>query len=316
MKRTSSDDRVTAPRPTIERIGYRPRGGYAFDVELLRMAELRQRVGPAALRRPHRLEYHQLVCVTEGRCSHAVDFEPVDCVAGSVVALHPSQTEQFDVVSAWDGWLVLFRPEFLPRALGSTDETSAQGLDLPQLLAGLPVHLALPAVDFEAVQSLLARMQQDAASGGPAPQVQALLRYQLCALLVRLALAAGAGRSTAALAARERRRFQRFRALLEQSHANWHQVAPYAQALGCSEKTLSRTTQALAGTNAKAFISARLALEAKRLLTHSAVPVGAVAEQLGFDDASNFVKFFRRHAGCAPSEFRRRGLEGAGAVPS
>jgi AraC-like DNA-binding protein len=304
MKRTSS-------RPTtIERIGYRPRGGYPFDVELLRMSELRQRVGPGPLRRPHRLAYHQLVCVTRGHCTHGVDFEPVACTTGSVVVQHPAQTEQFDVESDWDGWLVLFRPELLPRALGRTDETSMPGLDLPRLMAGLPNHLALPPHEFQAVQEVLERMDADTASGGPAQQVQALLRYQLCGLLVRLGLAADAGRAGPAPAAGEQRRFQRLRELLEQSHARWHQVTPYAQALGCSEKTLSRTTKAVAGTNAKAFIAARLALEAKRLLTHSALSVSAIADLLGFDDASNFVKFFRRHAGCAPTEFRRRPTNG------
>jgi AraC-like DNA-binding protein len=69
-------------------------------------------------------------------------------------------------------------------------------------------------------------------------------------------------------------------------------------------------------TNAKAFIATRLALEAKRLLTHSALSVGAIADRLGFDDASNFVKFFRRHAGCAPTEFRRRGPTNGGPASS
>jgi AraC-like DNA-binding protein len=310
MKRTSSDRPTGRAKDAVERIRYRPRGRYAFDVELLRMSELRQRVGPGPLQRPHRLEYHELVCVTRGRCVHSVDFEPVACAAGSVIVQQPFQTEQFDVESDWDGWLVLFRPEFLPRALGRTDETSMPGLDLPRLMAGLPNHLALPPHEFQAVQELLARMDADAASGGPAQQVQALLRYQLCGLLVRLGLAADAGRAGTPPAAGEQRRFQRLRELLEQWHAHWHQVTPYAQALGCSEKTLSRTTKAMAGTNAKAFIAARLALEAKRLLTHSAPSVGAIADQLGFDDASNFVKFFRRNAGCTPTEFRSRPTNG------
>ena len=46
------------------------------------------------------------------------------------------------------------------------------------------------------------------------------------------------------------------------------------------------------------------------------LPVGVVAGQLGFDDASNFVKFFRREAGCVPSEFRRRSRAGGATAAS
>lgn len=65
-----------------------------------------------------------------------------------------------------------------------------------------------------------------------------------------------------------------------------------------------------AGVPAKAFLSLRIALEAKRLLAHTAESVGALAGQLGFDEPTNFVKFFRREAGCTPGEFRARATRG------
>jgi AraC-like DNA-binding protein len=49
-------------------------------------------------------------------------------------------------------------------------------------------------------------------------------------------------------------------------------------------------------------------LEAKRLLAHSTASVAAVAHQLGFSEATNFVKFFRRNAGVTPKAFRQRML--------
>jgi AraC-like DNA-binding protein len=35
------------------------------------------------------------------------------------------------------------------------------------------------------------------------------------------------------------------------------------------------------------------------------MPVSSIAEKLGFDEATNFSKFFRREVGCTPAEFRR-----------
>jgi AraC-like DNA-binding protein len=76
--------------------------------------------------------------------------------------------------------------------------------------------------------------------------------------------------------------------------------------MGCSEKTLTRVCSAGAGVGAKAFIASRLALEAKRLLVHTEMPVAAVALRLGFDEATNFIKFFRSIEGCTPGDFRRQ----------
>jgi AraC-like DNA-binding protein len=83
-------------------------------------------------------------------------------------------------------------------------------------------------------------------------------------------------------------------------------VARYASLLGCSEKSLSRATYAVAQMSAKTLLVDRLVLEAKRMLAHSSSPVGAIALDLGFDEATNFVKFFRRETGMTPGAFRER----------
>jgi len=33
--------------------------------------------------------------------------------------------------------------------------------------------------------------------------------------------------------------------------------------------------------------------------------MGRVADELGFDEATNFVKFFKREVGCTPTAFRQ-----------
>ncbi len=45
---------------------------------------------------------------------------------------------------------------------------------------------------------------------------------------------------------------------------------------------------------------------ASALLAQPGATVSAVAEQLGFSDAANFARAFKRHAGVAPSDFKQR----------
>jgi AraC-like DNA-binding protein len=91
---------------------------------------------------------------------------------------------------------------------------------------------------------------------------------------------------------------------VEEHFQKRHAVAGYAKLLGCSEKSLGRAVQTIAAITAKEFLSQRIALEAKRLLVHTSLPVSVIGDRLGFDEPTNFVKFFRREVQKSPGEFR------------
>jgi AraC-like DNA-binding protein len=99
--------------------------------------------------------------------------------------------------------------------------------------------------------------------------------------------------------------YKRFQLRLETDFAKAHKVQHYALALGMGEKNLSRVCLATMGVSAKACINQRLVLEAKRLLAHTKRPVQAIGHALGFEDATNFVKFFRKETGLTPGGFRQ-----------
>lgn len=284
---------------TLERIGYAPPASYAFDIEIIAMRDLRVRAPAADLRRPHRIEFHELIFFTHGDCTHVVDFEPIHCRPGSVLVLQPSQVEQFDVETPWDGWLVLFRPEQLFASHGKVREPG-----LVQAVAELPVQLRLDGAEARLLRQSVAQMHLDGRLQAGKPEAGALLRHQLCAVLLRLVLAHQQQRSDGKAGPSELDRFRRFRLLVDQSFARWHTLAPYADAIGCTCRTLTRVTLNVVGLSAKAFVANRISLEAKRLLAHTGMPVASIGDELGFGDSSNFTKFFRREAGCTPIEFR------------
>jgi AraC-like DNA-binding protein len=284
---------------TLERIGYAPPSPYAFDIEVVAMRELRDRAPAAELHRPHRIDFHELIFVTRGTCTHVVDFEPMCCVPGTVLLLQPSQVEQFDVATPWDGWLVLFRPEQLFASQGNVWKPG-----LTQAVAELPVQHSLDGAEARLLQQSIAQMHLDARLQAGKPEIQALLLHQLCTVVLRLVLAYQRQRSDFDAQPSELDRFRRFQRLLDQSFARWHSVAPYADAIGCTSRTLTRVTLNVVGMGAKAFVANRISLEARRLLAHTEMSVAGISDELGFDDCSNFSKFFRREAGCTPMAFR------------
>ena len=47
-------------------------------------------------------------------------------------------------------------------------------------------------------------------------------------------------------------------------------------------------------------------IEAQRLLTHTSQSIKEIGFQLGFEDPSYFVRFFRKHTGQTPVAFREQ----------
>lgn len=289
-------------RNDIKRIPYDPPTSHRLDIEVLTLSEFRTRVTPDHLRDPQRMEFHLIIFFTAGRCTHMVDFESYACTAGSVLVLRPGQVQRFDTRRLdWQGWMVLFRPELLYQG---SSPASRDEQDVLQQLEELPAHQELPATLASAATEAIQRMALDVGWIADKTRLQPLLRFQLLALLTRLHLAQPTNAVRMSGAARELERFRRFRRRVEQEFRRWHHVSDYASQLGCSEKSLSRTTLAVVGITAKQYLVQRIALEAKRLLVHTGRPVANIADELGFDEATNFVKFFRREVGDSPARFR------------
>jgi len=92
---------------------------------------------------------------------------------------------------------------------------------------------------------------------------------------------------------------RKFNVLIEQHFREKHQVAEYAELLFKSPKTLS---------NLLATINERIVLEAKRLLIYSDKTSEEIAYELGYKEAGHFSKFFKKHAGMNPTEFKSKKL--------
>lgn len=99
--------------------------------------------------------------------------------------------------------------------------------------------------------------------------------------------------------------FNRFcRLLVEHCHAH-HDVSFYADALCITPYYLSKITGRTIKVSPKELIDRQIILEMKRLLTTTDIPVKELAVRFHFDTVSYMARFFRRHTGVTPSEFRK-----------
>jgi AraC-like DNA-binding protein len=302
----------------VERLGYRPSKPHPYDLEIFRVSNLRRRTQAEAMRWTYSYEFYMVVCLTGGRCVQFVDFEPVSCSEGAVLVLRPGQTHNFGSDEDWDGWIILLRSEFfLPTV------SAIQNLRLLFDLERLPQRLTLNRDEMKRASDAILQMRDDSLidtsspSRGPVSRnsasatplsadIHALLRFQFYAFATWLAVVHGRELSLDPQRSVALQRFNCFQKLVEQHFSEWNQLGEYVKQLGCTEKSLTRATTAAVGMSAKAFLSRRINIEAKRLLAHTELPIGAIAEKLGFQEATHFSKFFKRESGCTPREFRLR----------
>jgi AraC-like DNA-binding protein len=83
-------------------------------------------------------------------------------------------------------------------------------------------------------------------------------------------------------------------------------VKEYASILNISSKTLTNHTTETCIKTPLEIINDRIILETKRLLSHSNLNINEIGFQLGYEDPSYFVKFFKRQTKMSPSDFRKK----------
>jgi AraC-like DNA-binding protein len=79
----------------------------------------------------------------------------------------------------------------------------------------------------------------------------------------------------------------------------------YAERLTVHVNHLNRSVKDVTGKSTTVHLAERFISEAKVLLQHTDWSVGDIADRLGFEYATYFNSFFRKHTGTTPLTFRR-----------
>ncbi len=265
---------------------------------------------------------HQILWLHAGRVEALLDESRIRCAGPAAIAIPPGVAHAFRFSRHAAGFVLTFNAtrlaegdaaavtdalEFVfaqPRSLvfGGHGDGDGDGDDGTAAAAAEASRLhAL----FEALHAE-SRAHDSDAGDGPVPLwLTRAIVWRLAQRTQRDTLReAGAGLRSAA--AGRHSAYARWLALLEAHHREHWPVSRYAQTLGLSAERLNRIVRAETGSSVQQMIHARLAREASRWLVHVAAPVSKLAFELGFDDPAYFCRFFKRHTGLSPREYRAR----------
>ena len=95
-----------------------------------------------------------------------------------------------------------------------------------------------------------------------------------------------------------------FQNLVFRHYKEHRNVQFYADALYVSPKHLTETIKEVTGKTAGEWIDDAVILEVKVLLRNHEISIAEVAENIHFPDQSSFGKYFKKHTGFSPTEYR------------
>lgn len=98
---------------------------------------------------------------------------------------------------------------------------------------------------------------------------------------------------------------RQYNLLVEIHYRKEHQVQFYAGLLNKSPKTISNTFSLYSKKTPQRVIRERIVTEAKRLFYYTDKSVKEIADELGFEDAAHFSKFFKNYTSQNPSDFKK-----------
>lgn len=177
---------------------------------------------------------------------------------------------------------------------------------LPQLRRPLVLELSTAVRHVDALVPLFAAIERESrtyVSGDNA--VGSALLMALLAQVFRIANSIQSqtdGESTAP--SHNSMVVDRFRGMVDERFRQRLPMEDYAAALGITVGHLSRLCRECLGMSSLDVINARIVHEAERELVYSTLSIKQVAAVLGFSDDAYFGRFFKKHTGQKPTEFR------------
>ncbi|MFN8285338.1 MAG: helix-turn-helix domain-containing protein [Chitinophagales bacterium] len=245
---------------------------------------------------PHRHNYYEVLVFLKGGGSHEIDFTAYPIKSNSLHFVSANQVHVVKRLPKSEGFSLLFAEEFLG--------ANFQLRDLEFYKPGTERALNISSSEFKLFKNLLDEIHKEYFSENN--RKREVLQSLMQVLLIRAQRYYEQLNSTALPAAQNRSQFSaKLEQLIEKNyHLHWR-AGDYARALNVSLIHLNNLCKQHFSKSTEALLQERLMLEIKRALVYSNKAVKEICFELNFEDPAYFVRFFKKHAGVTPLEYRK-----------
>lgn len=244
----------------------------------------------------HRHDHYFLLVLTQGEGVHECDFRPHELRPNTIYSMRPGQVHRLELRVGSTGYILQFKADFLA--------TIEQGARLVLRRAG---HVEVFHTDPDRYGELLILLDRIArAYAAQREGYLHIVRAYLSAFLADLVLHAPSLAPVSEVKGYAQERLEELLELIETQVYHTKEVGAYADLMHLSTFQLNAIAKAGTGRTCSELITDQIILEAKRYLLATTDQVAQVADRLGYEDPSYFIRFFKKHTGHTPEGFRQR----------
>ncbi|SFE43828.1 AraC-type DNA-binding protein [Chitinophaga sp. CF118] len=249
-----------------------------------------------------RSDFMAIMLVISGEVKVKLNLEAYTLTKNSLLAASPFAIKQ--VISANDDCLisvVSFTSDFLSK-MGLPDKR----IDLIDYFTSkYSPHWQLEQEDASILSDIISQLEQRTKNLNSHPFGEELMRYAFYLFLYELAgMSKKYAKTNNPDFTRKEGLVMGFINMVQLQFKEQRNVQQYAAQLHVTAKYLTETVKEQTSKTAGEIIDDFVMLEAKLLLDDHDLSIYQVAEMLNFSDQSFFGKFFKRHSGLSPTEYR------------
>lgn len=248
----------------------------------------------------HKHDFYLVVLFTKGSGTHEIDFNTYPVKKGAVFLMMPGQTHLWNLSADAEGYIFFHTAEVYNRTYSGKQIT-----DYPFFSSWQNhplIHLDPQAV--KNIEPYFRRIVDESQAEN------SLVKFQTMVALIDL-LYLDLSRHYEVPVMHEHhshlylQKTEAFRQLIDLHYKSIKSPSEYANLLNTSARHLNRITKETLGKTSIELIADRVVLEARRMLALSGQPVKEIAFELGFEDVSYFIRFFKKHTGQTPAAFQK-----------
>ncbi|MEM9327606.1 MAG: AraC family transcriptional regulator [Bacteroidota bacterium] len=246
---------------------------------------------------PSREESHTVIFVTEGSYKTKIGFEEYTIEPGQIVIYQAGAVFSTPQISKKvKGFTCHFHPDILIGKFGNHTLLT----DFEFLNVGNHPIIRVSKKSNPAILNLLERLCAEFKSDGrPNPTIVHSYLYTLLAELQQLFGKNDSIKHSAAF-----QLTSQFRKLAYQRVKENLKVADFAEIMNISPNHLNKAVKNITSKSASAINDEIKLIEIKFLLYQSGLSIREISYEMGYLDASYFTRFFKKHTGVSPKEFR------------
>ena len=251
----------------------------------------------------HKLTYYDITLITRGAGFFRINTQEYTASVGDVIFSCPGDIRHWDKDNITDGFALIFEEKFLLSFFNDPDF-------LRHLSYFQPGSTSKISLESEMYERILKRIE-DIKHEIEAYQVKD--KHILRALLYETLMLLHRTYTTVYNLSCENRKamnhpyIDKFADLVNSNFKRYHSTRYYADKLCITPNYLNEIIKSLTGIGAKQYIQDRIVLEAKKMLIYTTMQISEIACDLGFDDLSYFIRFFRGQTGFTPLEYKKAG---------